>query len=89
MNFYKTEDPHRHSLAMLFSRGRGIPKNSGLYRTENSDRVGDMYVSLVYIWELRQANPFDNLTAATRRRAIANPEPWIYRNPITAEQTTA
>jgi hypothetical protein len=63
-------------------------KNALFYKTQNGARVGDLFMSLVYTCQLKEANPFDYLTQLQRRadQVAASPElwmPWNYRAALT------
>jgi transposase len=67
-------------------------KNALFYKTRNGDRVGDLFMSLIYTCQLNHANPFDYLTWLQRHaeRVAADPElwmPWNYRDSLAGAPT--
>jgi hypothetical protein len=59
-------------------------KNAPFYKTQNGARVGDLFMSLIYTWQLTEGNPFEYLAQLQRHadQAAASPEvwmPWNYR----------
>jgi len=59
-------------------------KNSLFYKTLNSARVGDLFMSLIHTCELNGANPFDYLTELQRHSEELKHRPsewmlWNYR----------
>ncbi|NIA16440.1 MAG: transposase [Nitrospiraceae bacterium] len=64
-------------------------KNALFYKTENGAHVGDIFMSLIYTCEFRDANPFDYLTELERHadEAASHPHrwmPWNYRRTLDA-----
>jgi transposase len=62
-------------------------KNAYFYKTENSARVGDLFMSLIHTCELCQANPFDYLTELQKHapELAAAPQhwmPWNYKETL-------
>jgi transposase len=59
-------------------------KNSLFYKTQNGARVGDLFMSPIYTFQLNEANPFDYLSQLQRHadQVAAMPQqwmPWNYR----------
>jgi transposase len=54
-------------------------KNALFYKTINGARVGDLFMSLIHIWELNGANPFNYLTELLRHPAAlaGHPGAWM------------
>lgn len=54
-------------------------KNALFYKTENGARVGDLFMSLIYICQLNQVNPFDYLTQLQEHAGelAVDPQRWL------------
>ena len=62
-------------------------KNALFYKTRNGAKVGDLFMSLIYTWQLNEANPFDYLTELQQHAEVLTvcPErwmPWNYRDAL-------
>jgi len=59
-------------------------KNAYFYKTQNGDRVGDLFMSLIHTCELNKVNPFDYLTELQKHAndlSLHHDQcmPWNYR----------